>query len=55
MAESFELSSNVGVASLANDVYNSREGRKLWIKRLKQFGLARTHRYRYFWGSDSRD
>ncbi len=39
MAESFELSSNVGVATLANDVYNSREGRKLWVKRLKQFGL----------------
>lgn len=39
MAESFEISSNVGVASIANDLYNSRDGRVQWIKRLKQFGL----------------
>lgn len=39
MAESFEISSNVGVASIANDLYNSRDGRIQWIKRLKQFGL----------------
>lgn len=39
MAETFELSSNVGVASIANDLYNSRDGRIQWIKRLKQFGL----------------
>lgn len=39
MAETFELSSNVGVATIANDLYNSRDGRKLWISRLKQFGL----------------
>ena len=40
MAECFELSSNVGVATLANDMYNSRDGRIQWIKRLKQFGLG---------------
>ncbi len=39
MAEVFEISSNVGTASLANDMYNSVQGRKLWINRLKQFGL----------------
>ncbi|MEZ4910445.1 MAG: penicillin-binding protein [Saprospiraceae bacterium] len=39
MQEIFEISSNVGTAALANDVYNSVEGRKRWIKRLKQFGL----------------
>jgi cell division protein FtsI (penicillin-binding protein 3) len=39
MAESFELSSNVGIATLANDEYNSKDGRKQWIKRLTQFGL----------------
>ncbi|MFZ1750797.1 MAG: penicillin-binding protein [Saprospiraceae bacterium] len=39
MAETFEISSNVGVATIANDLYNSRDGRKQWIKRLKQFGL----------------
>ncbi|MBC7885320.1 MAG: transpeptidase family protein, partial [Saprospiraceae bacterium] len=39
MSETFELSSNVGVATLANDRYNSKEGRKLWMKRLRQFGL----------------
>ena len=39
MAEVFEISSNVGVASIANDLYNSRDGRIQWIKRLKQFGL----------------
>lgn len=39
MAETFELSSNVGVATIANDLYNSRDGRIQWIKRLKQFGL----------------
>jgi cell division protein FtsI (penicillin-binding protein 3) len=39
MAEAFELSSNVGVASIANDLYNTRDGRVQWIKRLKQFGL----------------
>ncbi|MBK9735739.1 MAG: transpeptidase family protein [Saprospiraceae bacterium] len=39
MAEAFEISSNVGMATLANDVYNSREGRKQWVKRLRQFGL----------------
>ena len=42
MAESFEISSNVGVASIANDLYNSRDGRIQWIKRLKQFGLHET-------------
>jgi cell division protein FtsI (penicillin-binding protein 3) len=39
MAETFELSSNVGVATIANELYNSRDSRPLWIKRLKQFGL----------------
>ncbi|MGB4837553.1 MAG: penicillin-binding protein [Saprospiraceae bacterium] len=39
MAETFELSSNVGVATIANELYNSRDGRKQWVKRLKQFGL----------------
>jgi cell division protein FtsI (penicillin-binding protein 3) len=40
MQEAFEISSNVGIAALANDRYNTIEGRKQWIKRLKQFGLA---------------
>jgi cell division protein FtsI (penicillin-binding protein 3) len=39
MAEAFEISSNVGCAVLANNRYNTVEGRKLWIMRLKQFGL----------------
>lgn len=39
MAETFELSSNVGVATIANELYNTRDGRIQWIKRLKQFGL----------------
>ena len=39
MAETFELSSNVGVATIANELYNSRDGRLQWLKRLKQFGL----------------
>ena len=38
-SEAFEMSSNVGIASVANDLYNSRDGRIQWIKRLKQFGL----------------
>jgi len=42
MAEAFEISSNVGIASIANDLYNSREGRKLWMRRLRQFGLHET-------------
>jgi cell division protein FtsI (penicillin-binding protein 3) len=40
MQECFEISSNVGVAALANDRYNNTEGRKLWVKRLRQFGLS---------------
>ncbi len=39
LAEAFEISSNVGIASVANDLYNSRDGRVQWIKRMKQFGL----------------
>ena len=39
MAETFELSSNVGVATIANELYNSVDGRKKWVSRLKQFGL----------------
>lgn len=39
MAETFELSSNVGVATIANELYNSRDSRSLWVKRLRQFGL----------------
>lgn len=39
MAQAFELSSNVGVALMANDLYNSRDSRSQWIKRLRQFGL----------------
>lgn len=39
MAQSFELSSNVGIAAIANGLYNSKQGRSLWVKRLKQFGL----------------
>ncbi len=42
MAQLFEMSSNVGVATIANDLYNSRDGRNLWVKRLKQFGLNET-------------
>jgi cell division protein FtsI (penicillin-binding protein 3) len=39
MAQAFELSSNVGVALMANDLYNSRDSRPQWVKRLVQFGL----------------
>jgi cell division protein FtsI (penicillin-binding protein 3) len=39
MQHCFEISSNVGCAVLANNRYNTDTGRKLWIKRLKQFGL----------------
>ncbi len=39
VAEAFEISSNVGIASIANDLYNSRDGRVQWTKRLKQFGF----------------
>lgn len=39
MAEAFEISSNVGMASLANDAYNSTDGRRKWVKRLRDFGL----------------
>jgi cell division protein FtsI (penicillin-binding protein 3) len=39
MAQVFEISSNVGVATIANDLYNSRDGRQKWVKRLQQFGL----------------
>ncbi|MBK6784076.1 MAG: hypothetical protein IPG79_10160 [Saprospiraceae bacterium] len=31
MSEAFEISSNVGIASLANDAYNSIDGRKSGI------------------------
>jgi cell division protein FtsI (penicillin-binding protein 3) len=40
MAECFEISSNVGIAALANSRYNTTEGRKLWVKRMKGFGLS---------------
>lgn len=39
MAEAFEISSNVGIASLANDAYNSIDGRKKWYDRLVSFGF----------------
>lgn len=39
VAEAFEMSSNVGIASIANSLYNSERGRSQWIKRLDQFGL----------------
>ena len=39
MAQAFEISSNVGIASLANDAYNSTDGRKKWVERLRAFGL----------------
>ncbi len=39
VAEAFEMSSNVGIASIANTLYNSRDGRIRWVKRLAQFGL----------------
>ncbi len=37
--EAFEISSNVGMATVANDLYNSKDGRIQWVKRLKQFGI----------------
>jgi cell division protein FtsI (penicillin-binding protein 3) len=40
MAEAFELSSNVGIAALANDAYNSLDGRKKWYSRLESFGFT---------------
>lgn len=40
MSEAFELSSNVGIASLANDAYNSIDGRKKWYNRLASFGFT---------------
>lgn len=40
MKEAFALSSNVGIAKLANDAYNkSTEGRSMFRNRLSQFGL----------------
>lgn len=39
MAQAFELSSNVGIALMANDLYNSRDSRPKWVKRLVQFGI----------------
>lgn len=39
LSEAFEISSNVGIATVANDLYNSRDGRLQWVKRLKQFGI----------------
>lgn len=39
MSEAFEISSNVGIASLANDAYNSIDGRKKWYDRLVAFGF----------------
>lgn len=39
MTECFEISSNVGIAALANDFYNSSDGRKKWVKKLANFGL----------------
>jgi cell division protein FtsI (penicillin-binding protein 3) len=40
MKEAFALSSNVGIAKLANDAYNkSMEGRMMFRNRLSQFGL----------------
>ncbi|MBK7522709.1 MAG: transpeptidase family protein [Saprospiraceae bacterium] len=40
MSEAFEISSNVGIASLANDAYNSIDGRKKWYNRMKSFGFT---------------
>lgn len=39
IAEAFQLSSNVGIAMMANYIYNSRDSKEKWIKMLKQFGL----------------
>ncbi|MCE2789819.1 MAG: transpeptidase family protein [Saprospiraceae bacterium] len=39
ISEAFEMSSNVGVASIANSLYQSEQGRLQWIHRLRQFGL----------------
>jgi cell division protein FtsI (penicillin-binding protein 3) len=39
MQQAFEISSNVGIAALANDAYNSTDGRKKWVERLRAFGL----------------
>lgn len=44
MAETFELSSNVGVATIANELYNSRDSRPLWIK-TETIWSERTYRY----------
>lgn len=40
MSEAFEISSNVGIASLANDAYNSIDGRKKWYQRMVGFGFS---------------
>ena len=37
--ESFIKSSNVGIATLATDIFNSKEGRKNYYRLLRQFGL----------------
>lgn len=39
LERAFEISSNVGMGSLANDLYNTRDGRIQWVKRLEQFGF----------------
>ncbi|MFZ1703047.1 MAG: penicillin-binding protein [Saprospiraceae bacterium] len=40
MSEAFEYSSNVGIATLANEAYNSIDGRKKWYKRMMSFGFG---------------
>tara|TARA_Y100000385_G_C13108368_1_gene649969 strand:+ start:2221 stop:4332 length:2112 start_codon:yes stop_codon:yes gene_type:complete len=39
-SESFSKSSNVGIATLANDNFNSKAGKKEFFSYLKQFGLV---------------
>ncbi len=39
ISQSFELSSNVGVAMMANYLYNSRDAKQQWVNRLRKMGL----------------
>ena len=42
LRHAFEISSNVGIATIADDVYGKSRKGKLFIDKLKQFGLNRT-------------
>ncbi len=42
LEEAFEISSNVGIASLAQEVFGDKEGRKQFVKYLSDFGFTKS-------------